>query len=34
MPGRIIAPLDNWFTEGYDTDDLQHAGALLAAFSD
>jgi len=30
---RMIIPLYNWFTEGYDTADLQQARALLAAHS-
>jgi len=27
----LPAPLYSWFTEGFDTPDLQEAGALLAA---
>ena len=27
----LLAPLYAWFTEGFDTPDLQEAGTLLAA---
>jgi predicted ATPase len=26
---RLLAPIYNWFTEGFDTPDLQEAKALL-----
>jgi predicted ATPase len=29
-PGDLLAPLYNWFTEGFDTLDLKEAKALLA----
>ena len=29
----LLAPVYNWFTEGFDTKDLQEAKALLAALS-
>jgi predicted ATPase len=28
-PGTLLAPIYNWFTEGFDTVDLQEAQALL-----
>jgi len=28
-PGTLLAPIYNWFTEGFDTADLQEAQALL-----
>jgi hypothetical protein len=27
----LLAPIYNWFTEGFDTADLQEAGTLLEA---
>jgi predicted ATPase len=30
----LLAPIYGWFTEGFDTADLQEARALLEAFSD
>jgi predicted ATPase len=30
---ELLAPIYNWFTEGFDTADLQEAKALLAALS-
>ena len=30
---ELLAPIYNWFTEGFDTADLQEARALLAALS-
>ena len=29
----LLAPIYGWFTEGFDTADLQEAKALLAAFA-
>jgi predicted ATPase len=29
----LLAPIYSWFTEGFDTADLQEARALLAALS-
>jgi predicted ATPase len=26
---ELLAPVYNWFTEGFDTPDLQEAGALM-----
>jgi predicted ATPase len=31
---QLLAPIYGWFTEGFDTADLQAARALLAALSD
>ena len=31
--GRALAPLYHWFTEGFDTADLQEAKALLEALA-
>jgi predicted ATPase len=28
---RLLAPIYAWFTEGFDTQDLREAGALLEA---
>jgi hypothetical protein len=35
QPGRLtlLAPIYGWFTEGFDTADLQEARALLDALS-
>jgi predicted ATPase len=30
---ELLAPIYGWFTEGFDTADLQEAEALLAALS-
>jgi predicted ATPase len=30
---ELLAPVYNWFTEGFDTADLQEAKALLAALT-
>jgi predicted ATPase len=30
---QLLAPIYNWFTEGFDTADLQEARQLLAALS-
>ena len=30
---ELLAPIYNWFTEGFDTADLQEAKALLEEFS-
>jgi predicted ATPase len=30
---KLLVPTDGWFTEGFDTADLQEAKALLEAFS-
>ena len=30
---ELLAPIYGWFTEGFDTADLQEAKALLAALS-
>jgi predicted ATPase len=30
---ELLAPVYNWFTEGFDTADLQEANALLAALT-
>jgi hypothetical protein len=30
---RLLAGIYGWFTEGFDTTDLQEAGALLAELS-
>jgi predicted ATPase len=30
---QLLVPIYNWFTEGFDTADLQEAKALLAALS-
>ena len=32
-PGERLAPVYGWFTEGFDTADLQEARALLAALA-
>jgi predicted ATPase len=31
--GALLAPIYTWFTEGFDTPDLQDAKALLDALS-
>ncbi len=31
--GRVLAPIYDWFTEGFDTADLQEAKALLNELS-
>ena len=31
---ELLAPVYDWFTEGFDTADLQEAKALLEALSD
>jgi len=31
---KLLADVYNWFTEGFDTKDLQEAKALLAELSD
>jgi predicted ATPase len=31
--GNLLAPVYNWFTEGFDTADLQQARALLDALA-
>jgi predicted ATPase len=31
--GNLLAPVYNWFTEGFDTADLQEARALLDALA-
>jgi predicted ATPase len=30
---ELLAPIYNWFTEGFDTPDLQEAKAMLEALS-
>ena len=30
---KLLAPIYGWFTEGFDTDDLQEAKALLKALA-
>jgi hypothetical protein len=30
---QLLAPVSGWFTEGFDTADLQEAGALLDALA-
>jgi len=30
---ELLAPIYHWFTEGFDTADLQEAGALLEALA-